>query len=244
MTQIQVTPKGDQLLVVSQTRYEEREPLEVNISGSIQSPAEFYLKRKDWVNGLVDKSHVLVDMNSSVVKLVIDENNPYDSYEITGKMIAFKDFVDFRINTGAKFGKQPIIDLLKRNAMYFVDQKRLNDLLVTFQNFVTQVNRAMEASDNQQGKKKILDEYSGSLQGFRVNGEKVDFDPYFILEMPLFVGEPSRQFQVQICLDPNNQQLDFYFESMDLWKVQKEAAAEGIKNAIAPFEAKFAVIYI
>lgn len=244
MTQIQITPTGDQLLVVSQSKYAEKEPLSVNISGSIQSPAEFYKKRKDWVDELVGKSHLLVDMNTTTVKLVIDENNPYDSYEITGKMIAFKDFVDFKINTGAKFGKQFIIDLLKRNAMYFVDQNRLNALLVTFQRFVTEVNKKMENSDDQQGKKKLLEEYSASLQGFRVNGEKVDFDPFFMLEMPLFVGEPTRQFQVQICLDPNNHNLDFYFESMDLWKVQKEAAADGIKKAIEPFEEKFAVIYI
>jgi hypothetical protein len=243
-TKVVIGTDKENILLVNQEKYEELAPKSVAISGNIEAPKEFYQKRKEWIDSLKLKTHVLVNLNTSTVDLVVDENNPFDHYRVTGKMVLFKDFVDFGINTGAKLGKQKLIDLLKQNKMYFTDKKRQADLLMTFQKFVTKISTNMENSHTPDGKRKLLEEYSGSLQGFRVNGQREDFDPSFILEMPIFVGEKSRQFTVQICLDPTNHGLEFYLESEDLWEVAKKAAAEGIENAIAPFIKDFAVIYV
>lgn len=223
----------------------------VTISGSINSPSEFYRARKLVVDAKKEKTHVLVDMQKAVVTLIVDETNPFDSYRIEGKMIDFADFSEFKINKGDRFSKTQIISLLKTSKVYFPDKDDWTRLLTTFQQFITKVIKDVENSDNQKGEVKKLEAYSGALQGFRIDGEKEEFRPYFHLEIPLFVGEEKVRFEVQICLDPTSSDLKFYLESIDLHQKGKEMKEQAIAKAIKTFvesgeekEGLFPVIFI
>jgi hypothetical protein len=223
----------------------EKKPLKtIHISGNIDSPKEFYQKRKGWVDFLMNKTHLLVDVQKAFLSLKVDETNPYDSYQVDGKMLDFQDFLAFKINTGHQFGKEDFITLLKRNKYYFADKSQHESLVFTFNKFITKVTKDFENSDDQKGNKVKLEAYSALIQGYGGDGSKIDFNPLFLLEIPLFVGQKAVQFQVQICLNPVNTGLSFYLEAPDLYEVALKAKELAITEAIEPFVKDFAVIYV
>lgn len=221
-------------LVISEG-FQKKPQKAVSISGSLYSPREFYRARKSIIDAKKDKTHILVDVQKATVRLIVDETNPFDSYVIEGKMIPFEDFEAFRINTGTRFEKNEIISLLKKSKVYFPDKEDWSRLLMTFQKFITKVTKDFENSDNQKGQVQKLEAYSGALQGFRIDGEKEEFNPEFILELPLFVGEEKVRFTVQICLDPVDTKMKFYLESIDLHEKGKEMKEIALSKAIKPF---------
>jgi hypothetical protein len=215
----------------------EKKPLKaVYLSGSIGSPAEFYRARKEQVDERKDKTHVVVNVQSATVVLVVDETNPYDHYTIEGKMIPFVDFEAFCINTPKRFSKTEIISLLKTNKVYFADKEAWTNLLVTFQKFITTITKELTDSNDDKGKIEKIQSYSAG-------GEKIDFVSKFTLNIPLFVGESALNFDVEICLDPTSTELKFYLESIDLHAKGKELKEACLARAVASFVNDFPVIY-
>lgn len=237
-----VTTEGQELVVAK--GYDKRSLKDVSISGDVGSPAEFYKKRKADVDALVNKTHLLVDVQNGTVILIVDETNPYDNYTIKGQLIPFEEFLKFKINTGHNFGKQEMIDLLKRNKFFFSDPKEHERLVLTFQKFVTRVTKDFQNSDDLKGNVTKLEGYSGVIQGYNNDGTAIEFNPYFFLKIPLFVGQEAETFRVQICLNPCDTKLSFYLEAEDLYEVIMRTKDKSLKTAIEPFEEAFPVIYV
>ena len=242
---IQVMPTTEKLLIINQSKFNELAPKPVVITGNINAPSEYFKKRSEAIKDLQNNTHVLVDSVNNKVILFVDEENPFNFHKITGSLIVNPEFTVWGINEPNYRGKQGMIDLIKPRKHFFSDKTRQGGLLTTFMKFAGKIEKTFEDSNDLKGNKKKLEEFSASFTTYAADGSVDEkFNNKFTLEMPIFIGFPKVQFEVELCLDPTDTGLKFFFQSVDLYEKLDQIKEAALAEAVLPFKDYCPVIHV
>jgi hypothetical protein len=170
----------------------QNEPVKVDISGIIDSPAR-WLEKRPTLKEITGHCHVLVNRDRLTVSLMINEMNKYGS-EIVGKMQISEAFKKFHINDGHTFTLNELANLFKMNRFYFETKQIAAGLVTLLQNFKGKVNKDLEASNDNRGNRKV-----DFVQAVESN-----LPEEFTLHLPIFKGMEAEDVVCEVYVDPDD----------------------------------------
>lgn len=186
------------------------DPEKVTISGTIDAPARWLEKRT------VDttKCNVLVDREYLGIQLTINEDDHFKT-EVRGSLKVDPIFEKFGINSGKWRTPFEMAEFIKMNRTYFESIPVAMELVSALKNIKTKIDKAVEASDNNRGDKRILIDQT----------VKTNVPEKFVLCMPLFKGREKLRFEVEIYFNPSD-------VSCSLVSPEANDETERVKNSI------------
>jgi hypothetical protein len=196
-------------------------PSRIMISGDINTVAMF-LNRRYFENNdvpapelqteqgrqFVNNDRAVITINK-VNRSILLETDPEEKYGTTviAKMEISEEVKKYGINEPNRtYSRKQLIQLLKFTRLYFVDPIKHGELLSGLEklNLETHINTKDE-SDDRANKVKSIEKKV-----------KTDLPEYFILNVPIYKGEPKEKFRVMINFDVTESSVAFWFESVEL----------------------------
>lgn len=235
--QLAVTGNTSALTIREGKALELREPNVINITGDIDTVKNFVAKRyiKDVPENVDEvavpgkvynlqefyKNTAVVTFNKSKLTISL-EVNPQDFYgpKVSGSLMESDELAPWAINDAKTFNREELVKLIRFNKRFFADAVVHDKVLKAFESLSLTGNTQVEAASNSRGNqntqfKKIL------------NTDNVPTS--FVLEMPLYKGQPKKKFMVDICIDSSESRVIFWFESVELKELQ-DSTVETIFN--------------
>lgn len=168
-----------------------KEPVKVNISGTIDAPARWLETRFDC---LKEKTcYVIVNRERLSVSLQCNENNHYGSH-ITGQLEISPEIKKFRINEGHYITNFEMSELIKMNRAHFENKTVAMKLVTELQNFKAKVDKDIEQSNNNRGDRRLL--INQAVQH--------NLPEAFNLHLPIFKGTGKQTIQVEVYVNPSD----------------------------------------
>jgi len=211
-TELKVNVGSDTLTVLQGNALPLKEPQKISLAGNIDAPAD-YLKQR-YVDGMkgkgfqqVDKEKALVevDKDSNTLTLKLDPENFYGPV-ITGKLEDSTELKKYCINQGTEFTREELIKLFRMNKVDFNDTAKAEDLVRAFQKFSVKGYVDLVKEDDTRGN------FKSSIEKRVETG----LPEYFVLNVPIYKGQPEKAFRVDICLELTGSSVSFWFESTEL----------------------------
>lgn len=203
-----------------------QEPQPVKIVGVIESPYRWIVKR----DGKFDKkkAHILVNRADMRIMLVIDEKDYYQD-SITGGLEIHPDFKKWNINTGEGWTTKQLSEFVKMNRSCFESKDVAMKLSNELQNIKVKVEKEAEKSDNNRG------DYKAMIAQKVIES---NIPERFILNVPIFKGQPAKSFEVEIYISPDSYSCSFVSPEVNdiIHNVRDSIIDEQLKliNEIAP----------
>ena len=168
------------------------EPVKVEISGVLDSPARWLEKRPE-LQQITNKCHVRVDREMLLIVLQINENAYYGT-KIKGTLSLTDAFKKFHVNDGHSFTLKELATLFKMNRSFFESKQTAMELVTLLQNFKGKVNKDLEASNDNRGNKKV-----DFVQAVESNLPEA-----FTLHLPIFKGLEAEDVVCEVYVDPDD----------------------------------------
>jgi hypothetical protein len=214
---LKVEPVNGEVIIREGTALPQVAPKKIEISGDIRTVSTFINGRKSVGNidgGLQyinpARAVVMVDKKGRSITLNLDPQDVYGTIVIA-KMELNPDLEQFHINGKQQFSQRELVNLLKFSRLYFEDFGKHGDLLKAYTSFTakTQTDLANEA-----------DRRGNSNYAFNKKVE-TGLPETFVMNMPVFKGQESRRFMVEICLEVTDKAASFWFESVELAEIME-----------------------
>lgn len=187
-------------------------PVKLTAEGDIRTVGSFIAGRDvPNLQGVSkETSLVTVDKDAGTIKLETDPNDHYGTV-IKGTLLMSDELKAFSINENKMFSQKELIKLLKFSRNNFADPLVQNDLLQAYQAFSFQTSTEGHAKGDDRGNKSVA--VSKAVNTNLPNS--------FILKIPIYKGERSITFRVEICLDVTDGGAKFWLESVELHELQQ-----------------------
>lgn len=205
---------GKPITILDGKALEQQPPVKIEISGDIKSVASFIAKRKVPVfsDGASlqkinpDRAIVTVDKSDLSITLELDPENCYGT-EVFAKLEMEPELLKFGIDTGKKYTQTELIKLLRRSKRFFFDAAAHEALLKAYMALDVKVTTDLknDAPDNRGNRFNSFDKKITA-----------NIPEDFILNIPIFKGQPVKKFRVEIILDSTDGSTKFWFESVEL----------------------------
>lgn len=216
MEKINVQLSGDQgnypvITVLEGVALEQKQPEKINISGNIESVANFLSKRYGAFNGFglqnVDKEKavVIVDEFEMKIQLLLDPQN-YFGTTVMAKLELSEEIKPFCINKDRQFTREEMIKLIRFNKRFF-DAEKHESLLNAFLKLNYSVATDVKSENDNRGNKE---------QAFKRYVKDNSVPESFTLNIPVFKGQPARLFRVDVIFEPSDASFKVWFESTEL----------------------------
>lgn len=202
-------PAGQVLTILEGKALTPREPQVINITGDIRSVSHFIANRRpsghefQVVNCHI--SLVITNKDAGFITLHTDPNSYYGT-TVTGKLELSEALKAFRINEKGTMSQKDVVDILKFNKVHFRDRGQQEAMLRSYQAFTykTQTDGKNEADTR------------GNKANSLAKTVETNLPADFVLKIPIFKGEDTKEFRVEICLDVTDGSARFWFESVEL----------------------------
>lgn len=215
---INITATGDTLTVLEGKTLELKHPEKIRLSGNIQSISAFLLKRyagrvgKGLQEVDKEKAVVTVDADKMTMHLDIDPENHFGA-EVLATLLFTPELLAFKINENHEFTREAMIKLLKFNKRFFADPLKQEELLESYMKLNLTGNTQIKAESDDRGNRDVQ---------FKKNIDSQSIPKSFVLEIPIFKGQPVEKFRVDICIDVTEGSVRFWFESVELVELIEE----------------------
>ena len=185
-------PQGCGEIIIREGKaVEVREPVKVNITGTIDAPARWLETRFDC---LKEKTcYVIVNREGMTITLRCNENNHYGTV-IMGVLEISPEIRKFRINEGHYITNFEMAELFKMNRSHFENKQEAMRLVSELQNFKAKVDKELENSNNNRGDRRML--VSQAVEH--------NLPEAFNLVLPTFKGTPKQTIQVEVYVNPSD----------------------------------------
>lgn len=190
------------------------EPKAISYAGDIRTVGTFVEGRKQ-VDNLqkVNPSTtiVVVDKEKGTIDLHTDPNDQFGS-SAKGTLSISDELKIFSINENVQYSQKQLIKILKFNRIHFADPAVQEDLLKQYMafSFNTKLDGHANLGDNQ-----------GNKSAAFAKTVDTNIPKFFNLKIPIYKGERSLVFKVEICLDVTDSGATFWFESVELHELQQ-----------------------
>jgi hypothetical protein len=210
-------------------RQGEAEPIKheksISITGVLDSPSQF-LKGKD-----IDskKSHLRIYQQEGKLELYIQDTDPNTNHVITGVLKKNSNLSDFQINSLThRWSVADFLRFIKQNRFFFANKEQHSKLIVNMQSWNAKIETVLAQSNDQKGNSNFqIEQKVRAVDGF------VD---KFELNIPIYQGDVSLKFTVEIGLDPKNTAVQIYLFSDELFELEMTQRALLMKSALSEFD--------
>lgn len=163
----------------------EREPQQLKLQGTIDSPANFYHYREPDINNR--ESHVNFSYENKCIELVINEQSHIPTIVI-GKIKVAPDCTALKINSGSCFMPRDLASLLRRKMYLFVNRESAITVITALNNLKAKVDKEINQGDDKRGNiKRSFDQIVTS-----------NIPASFQLLMPIFEGFAKELLTISI----------------------------------------------
>lgn len=178
---------------------EPKAPLKTNISGTIGTVSEYLRKRVKTGQFTEERSQLIVNREDITIKLIINEDDAYNTGEVKGKLQIHPKFEEFGINSGKIWTPTELGLFFKMNRAFFVDRTENMKLVTTLMNFTASVNNTIERSVKENGNR--TDNFAQVVNS--------NLPESFRLRIPIFKGMPSEDLEVETFAQINGREVNF-----------------------------------
>lgn len=188
-------------------------PKAIRYEGDIRSVSTFIKGRTELQNyqGIHKETTVItVDKDKNSIYL---ETNPNDEFSTTvkGILLISEELVAFCINGSKTFSQKELIKLLKFSRIHFSDPLEQQELLQQYMAFEFKTTSDGQAKGDDKGNKATS--FNKTVT--------TNLKDRFTLKIPIYKGERSVVFGVDLCLDVTDAGARFWFESVELHELQQ-----------------------
>ena len=168
------------------------DPIKINISGGIDAPFRWLVKRRDIICQL--QCHIIVNRWNMTVELFVNEKK-FDFTYIKGSLELAPEFKRFGINNpDIRMSCFEMADLIKMNRSFFETRNDAMLLVSELRNFKAKVDKAIEQSDDRRGNTTMI----------RNQAVESNIPSEFKLLVPVFRGHGVVPLSVEVDIDPND----------------------------------------
>lgn len=202
-------PGGSTVTILEGKANTPREPERLSLTGDIRSVSTFIKGRKSIGHSqqtvLSDNTIVTTNKDAGTITIQTDPNSYYGT-TVIGKLELSEALKAFRINEKGTMSQKDVIDILKFNKVHFRDRLQQDALLRCYQAFSYKTETDGGNKTDTRGNK------AASFNKTVTTDLPIDF----VLKIPIFKGEDTKEFRVEICLDVTDGSARFWFESVEL----------------------------
>lgn len=185
-------------------------PVKLQLAGDINSIGNFLKIRKDHYEDLqapsTETAVVIVDKAAGTIILQLDPTNPYGGV-VTGKLEMSDELKKWGVQQNKIYNLKDLVYLFRHNKLDFDLGSVAIEMEKAYMSF--NIKQYIE-----------LDQQQPDQKGNRKNSfeKKVDMNlpTEFNLNIPIYKGFPATVFRVELCLNPRENAVDFWFESVEL----------------------------
>jgi len=219
-------------------RHGEAEPVKhqksISISGVLDAPAQF-LKGKGIDS---DNAHLRIYGQEGKLELYIQDTDPNTNHVITGQLKKNCDLSTFQINSLThRWTVSEFLRFAKQNRFFFANKEQHAKLITNMQAWNAKIETVLVQANDQKGNSNFqIEQRVRAVDGF------ID---RFELNIPIYQGDVSLKFTVEIGLEPKNTAVLIYLFSDELFELEITQRALLMKAALGEMEAqKFSKIVI
>lgn len=131
---------------------------------------------------------------------------PTTQKKIKGTLKLFKEFEDLGINTTKTYTLTSLRELLKFKGAFFKNKDEYRTIIGNLVNFSAKIEKEFSNSND----------FKGNAAQQTVTKMKTDIPLNFKLNMPVLLGYPNMEFDVDVCVDATSGDLKLWLECIDL----------------------------
>ena len=212
-------------------------PKKQSISGTIDAPSEFFIKRhtffsntigkptsSDGLNYSYDASYVEFDYAKNTIELFVNAGHPGEIV-VKGSFIENSIFQELKINSTESYSNPAqLLAVIRHKSNIFKSIEEHKEVLTKLRNFTTSISREQKAWSDQSGR-------AGHSDSFVLkNPSVVGFNLY----VPIFNGEKKMEIKVDVEIEIRNNNPEYFLVSAELpvliQDYKEERFAELIKD--------------
>lgn len=164
----------------------EKEPLKCDLSGTIETPANWLEKRAGEFD--CNAMYAVVDRENFSIGLVVNETDARNKRVIIGKAELSDIYEEFRINDTCGWEPQKLGQFIRLHRAFFDDNRVAADLVAKLKKFTANVQAKLEKSQDRNGSMQVAYEQT-------VNST---LPTEFKLNIPIFKGSEKCLIDVEI----------------------------------------------
>lgn len=217
---------GVRELVLREGKAEEiREKKVISYGGVITCPREFWQNRHDEHDHHKEEhAYVKFSKEEKTIVLVVNENS-YWSKTVTGKLLSNPKLDAFGINEEEFYGSRELCDFLRMRKFYFKNQEEATKMINNLMKFKASITTELAKENDRKG----------NTNDQVVRRVKHEIPLEFTLKMPVFKGQPDREFRVEIEVDATDGEVRFYLVSEELAQIELEDLDSIFEAELKPF---------
>jgi hypothetical protein len=225
-------PQGSALTIREGKALEEKHPEKLVIKGRIETVRRYLDARRATLQAPGRLQHIdkdlaviTIDEDALSIHLDVDPNNVFGT-EVTGQMQHNPYLASFNINKNHKFSRESFMELLKFSRRFFNDRVEHENVLNAVKRLkVSSTSDISQDSDNRGNKEAI----------FKKSVDSASIPNSFTLLIPIFKGQISRKFSVDLCLEVTDAGVKFYLESVELVELTEQDRKSIINAELANY---------
>jgi len=210
-------------------------PPSIKIKGTLSSPFNF-LCGKPTLAKEIESIHLLINNEKGQLDLIIKDQDPFTSHQITGTLEKYAGLSLFKINTDSRWNVRDFKKFLRTVKVYFADRSEVESLIESLNKWEATIETVIKQHNDNSGNSLTMLEQ-------KVNG--VQLKRKFDLLIPIYKGYQKIKFTVEIGLDPKNTGVDIYLISDELFEqeiLQRETIIADELSKFDPY--KFSKVVI
>lgn len=184
-----------------------QEPEQVSISGNITAIFDFLEKRWNAEDKQIDhcRTHILVDRDHLMMKLVINETDKRNRKVISGKIALSRQYESFGINEKENWDPMDLGNFFRINRSYFANKDENFALVAALKGFKAKVHQTVEREEKDNG---------GRTDCFR---QVVDstLPKAFSVKIPIFKGTEPSTINIEIIAHVHGREFELELISAD-----------------------------
>lgn len=199
-------------------------PNKLEQTGTIETPSEFWQKRKDTLDD--NECRVTFSRKLQSITLHCDEKDTYGPV-LTGKLELHPIIVQLGINDlEHQYSQGDLLKSLRLLRPYFTDPNDHVKLMKDLRNVQAKLTTIFDNADDQKGNKK--DFIERQLQ--------TNMQFFFEMNLPVYVGQPKTVFRIDLIAGYLAGELVFTLESLDLVMKEEQILDNIFKTELDKFD--------
>jgi hypothetical protein len=177
------------------------------------------------------KSHLRIYGQEGKLELHIQDTDPNTNHTITGQLKKNADLATFQINSLThRWAVADFLRFVKQNRFFFANKDQHSKLVTNMNAWNAKIETVLVQANDQKGNSNFqIEQKVRAVEGF------ID---RFELNIPIYQGDVSLKFTVEIGLEPKNTAVLIYLFSDELFELEITQRATLMKAALAGMESQ------
>jgi len=190
----------------------DKHPQSIRIGGRLSAPYDFLLNKDKETQYNANYSHLILDKDSMMLELHLDEKSPHCEDIITGKLSPDYDLSIWSINSDKRWTIKEFVKFLRARKFFFKDGSQHTKLIESLQKWNVSFERVIKDENNNTG---------NSISSIETKISDIAIDTKFQLEMPIYKGYGKSVFEVEIGFDPKATSVELFLVSGELFELER-----------------------